>query len=294
MPTTAICCDCGKKCQGERCRACFLEQHRSPPATCFKCGKEFRRNSTMNYKRGRPKYCSRDCSFAALRDGERRTGKAKVCLPRLTRRLIAWFDGWENDSIRPGPKTGRCECCKKGFYRKKAKQKYCSTICRNLAPKSEQIARPRVVTCCHCGKKAVKKRKGNHTWACFKCRQQTIRRSRKTQSLKRRGSERFRTRCRKFGGFFNPRCKAQDIYTADRYKCQQCGRTVVHDKTNWNRQDAATVDHHPVPLSRGGDHDWHNVRTCCRRCNTKKGNDWDRQRLLTFGKKLARPIGGGK
>lgn len=293
MAVASQCQDCGKDCTGKQCRACYLERHRSPLATCLKCGKEFRRYSTNNYNAERPKYCSRDCSFAALRDGERRTGKAKVCMPRLTRELITWFDGWEKDSSRPGPKIGKCEYCEKAFYRKEAEQKYCSTSCRHLAPRPKHIARPRVVTCCRCGKKAVKRRKGNHAWACLKCRQQTIRLTRKTQRRKRKGSERFRSRCRKFGGFFNPRCKAEQIYAADGYKCQQCGRAVVHDKTNWNRQDAATVDHHPVPLSRGGDHDWHNVRTCCRRCNTEKGNDWDGQRLLSFGVNQANPNGGG-
>jgi 5-methylcytosine-specific restriction endonuclease McrA len=43
---------------------------------------------------------------------------------------------------------------------------------------------------------------------------------------------------------------------------------------------SATVDHHPIPLSKGGDHDWHNVRCACKRCNELKGNKWNGQMRL--------------
>jgi 5-methylcytosine-specific restriction endonuclease McrA len=44
----------------------------------------------------------------------------------------------------------------------------------------------------------------------------------------------------------------------------------------------ATVDHHPIPLSKGGDHDWHNVRCAHRKCNSEKRDRWDGQRRLAF------------
>jgi 5-methylcytosine-specific restriction endonuclease McrA len=33
-------------------------------------------------------------------------------------------------------------------------------------------------------------------------------------------------------------------------------------------------------LSKGGDHDWHNVRCACRQCNSRKSDAWDGQRRL--------------
>jgi 5-methylcytosine-specific restriction endonuclease McrA len=46
---------------------------------------------------------------------------------------------------------------------------------------------------------------------------------------------------------------------------------------SYHHPRAATVDHFPVPLSRGGDHDWDNVRCACRKCNCEKGAQWDKQ-----------------
>jgi 5-methylcytosine-specific restriction endonuclease McrA len=51
-----------------------------------------------------------------------------------------------------------------------------------------------------------------------------------------------------------------------------------------NHPMEATVDHYPIPLSKGGDHDWHNVKCAHRKCNSERGNKWDGQRRLAFAR----------
>jgi 5-methylcytosine-specific restriction endonuclease McrA len=63
--------------------------------------------------------------------------------------------------------------------------------------------------------------------------------------------------------------------------CHIC-RKKTHKIYSSHDPLSATVDHHPIPLSKGGDHDWHNVRCACKRCNELKGNKWDGQRRLSL------------
>ena len=289
MAVASQCRDCGKDCTGSQCRSCFLDGKRCPSAICKKCGKTFRRGRQNNYKKGAPKYCSRECSFAALKDGERRSGRARCCLPTLTRELISWFDNWEAERKRCvqskeeyDKNIRKCKTCKKDMLPRKTRKgwrvqkKYCSEDCF-----AKRLPTLKELQCRTCGKTIRRWTKCGHA-TCKLCKKQSQVKQRKLRRKRMRGSERFRSRCRKFGGYFNSKCKAENIYERDEYRCHVCGRQCVLDKEDWNRHDCATVDHHPVPLSKGGDHDWHNVRTCCRRCNTNKGNDWDGQKLISF------------
>jgi len=292
------CVDCGNPCWGEQCRKCYISKHRVPESTCLKCGKAFSRYRQYNYSKNEPKYCSRECSFKALADGERTTGLQRVVLPELTKDLVGWFNGWEIERKVAGraikahqANTCKCQKCKKEMpaIRKRhgfIYRKYCSEECR-----SKRLPKLMDLQCKTCGKTIRRWTKCGHA-TCKPCKKRALAKQRKLHRNRRKGSERFRSRCRKFGGYFNPTCKAEGIYKRDNYRCHMCGRQCVIDKINWNRPNCATVDHHPVPLSKGGDHDWHNVRTCCRRCNTKKGNAWSGQKLFSFGPAVA-PNGGG-
>ena len=53
------------------------------------------------------------------------------------------------------------------------------------------------------------------------------------------------------------------ILIRDNYQCQYCGKQL----TDWS----ATIDH-VVPKSKGGQWSWHNLVTCCEKCNQAKGN----------------------
>lgn len=259
MASDTGCCDCGKKCTGKQCRACYLEQHRSPPATCLKCGKEFRRNSTRNYKADRPKYCSRNCSFAALRDGERTTGRAKVCLPKLTRQLIEWFDGWEKSADIKIIKV--VQCTRKGCVatfpersRKGKRRRYCSVKCWNSdAHPPQPLVRGK---CRQCNKDVVAKRKSVYCKSCLRKRS--------------RGGRKTRKRCQRFGTFFNAQVRSLDVFRRDGWRCQLCLKKVSV-RVPVNHPLRATIDH-IKPISLGGDHDWINVQCACRKCNVRKSN----------------------
>jgi 5-methylcytosine-specific restriction endonuclease McrA len=53
------------------------------------------------------------------------------------------------------------------------------------------------------------------------------------------------------------------LFARDRHVCAYCG-SQMHDSD-------LTVEH-ILPVSRGGRHEWTNVVTACRSCNTRKGN----------------------
>jgi 5-methylcytosine-specific restriction endonuclease McrA len=53
------------------------------------------------------------------------------------------------------------------------------------------------------------------------------------------------------------------LFVRDRHVCAYCGTHFVEGEL--------TVEH-IQPVSRGGRHDWTNVVTACRSCNTRKGN----------------------
>jgi 5-methylcytosine-specific restriction endonuclease McrA len=70
------------------------------------------------------------------------------------------------------------------------------------------------------------------------------------------------------------RLSRRSIFARDHFTCQYCG-TVGRD---------LTLDH-VTPRHNGGPSTWENLVTCCRRCNTKKGD----RALAHSGMNLRRP-----
>lgn len=66
----------------------------------------------------------------------------------------------------------------------------------------------------------------------------------------------------------------RSIFARDNYTCQYCGITGKD----------LTIDH-VIPKRMGGPMTWENLVTCCRKCNTKKGD----KLADKIGMKLARP-----
>ncbi len=59
-----------------------------------------------------------------------------------------------------------------------------------------------------------------------------------------------------------------EIFIRDKWRCHIC-KQQVRDIPNHPRE--ATLDH-VIPLSKGGSHTYKNLKTCCRKCNSDKGN----------------------
>lgn len=262
MAVASQCQDCGKTCNGKQCRSCYIESHRVPEATCLKCGKVFRRHRQYNYNKNKPKFCSRECRYKALADGECTTGRAKYCLPKLTRQLITWFDDWAAEPKRSCRRTTKCKNCNKKMWatnRNGKRRLFCCLECRH--------SYRTIVACVDCGTKVLSNNDSGKL--CCRCQ--------RTRSKKNHPSK-IRKRCNKFGVAFNPQVKPGEVFRRDGYKCQECGRKTT-TKVSGTHNRRATVDH-IVPLSKGGSHEWHNVQCLCMRCNVRKSNKYVGQRRM--------------
>ena len=229
---------------------------------CKRCG-----NKLANTKQSA--YCSRACAGLDARE-RKRPVCGKTIAERLAFDLGSWFHAW--DMRRPGkfnptirmPRR-KCQVCGKSCS--KPKSLCCSVECKLQWSGS----RP----CRDCGVD-VPDAILTGPATCTECKRKRAKAARKRKA---RGYTKYRTRCRRFGGHYNSKCKRKEILERDNYVCHLCKRKCK--KTSDPKDPkAATVDHHPIPLSKGGDHDWHNVRCACRSCNTKKSNSWNGQQRL--------------
>lgn len=94
--------------------------------------------------------------------------------------------------------------------------------------------------------------------------------SRCKHMVKRRNNK-FRTRCRKYGVYYDPNVKRADVIKRDGGVCQICGKMCDPNDRRWGTfgPDSPTVDH-IIPLARGGAHTWNNVQCVCAICNSYK------------------------
>ena len=73
------------------------------------------------------------------------------------------------------------------------------------------------------------------------------------------------------------RVSRHKIYKRDNHECVYCG----------TKQDLS-IDH-VIPRSRGGDNSWGNLVSCCKKCNSKKGNRTPEEANMKFIKKVEVP-----
>jgi len=270
-----------RKAQGHRfCgRACMREALRPIAKNCIECGKQFRRSPKgPNGKNDKALYCSKPCYFTALRAGRVLQDKAAIERGRWHRGgryasapSVRWARTLDH-AMRGVHQHGAglwealaatkwCEAC--GNACKPGASRFCSYECNKNWREPRQ---------CKCGETVENASPFGRPPHCEECRK-------KSRRIQRRMFRDYRRRCRTYGGHFNGLVKPIDVFKRDRYVCHIC-----HKKTHkvFHSKDplSATVDHHPIPLSKGGDHDWHNVRCACKRCNELKGNKWDGQRRL--------------
>lgn len=275
-PVPRACAECTR----DAVRMCYWHY------TCKDCGGSFSRESGTGRMRVRCNACRKE--FKARQEKSRRLD----CLPVIR----------------------QCVACKKTFTAKDARARYCSQECVALirfGPKPKckscggSVASRHTkecrrcylaskkglfaeITCNNCGKVAKKKKwKGISpkycSRACFFNSIQTRpekERERSREYARNRGGTTHRKRCIKFGGFYNAKVTRLAVLRAGLWRCYICG-SKVSDDLPANHKRKATIDH-IVPLEKGGPHDWHNVKACCRRCNLSKQAKWDGQHVLDF------------
>lgn len=60
-----------------------------------------------------------------------------------------------------------------------------------------------------------------------------------------------------------PKFSRKNVYLRDNYTCQYCGKHFEYNDLTYD---------HLQPRSKGGKTQWDNIVTCCKECNSKKGN----------------------
>lgn len=223
------------------------------------CGKPIKRNGGSKDAR---KYCTKKCYFDAVRAG---TQQFKGRVHDVWAALVDWAYTW--DAERPKPRLSRdrkprhaCQHC--GKECNVSGTRFCSLSCTK-AWRGDRL--------CKCGA-VVPNSSAFSRPACEACKRDLRRQKKRMYGC-------YRRRCRTYGGHFNPNVKPRGVFVRDGWRCHICGKkTSKFFRLSDPR--SATVDHHPIPLSKGGDHDWHNVRCACFACNTLKGARWDGQMRL--------------
>jgi 5-methylcytosine-specific restriction endonuclease McrA len=76
------------------------------------------------------------------------------------------------------------------------------------------------------------------------------------------------------------RYSKQNVFARDRWVCQYCGRP---------RPPSELTQDHVIPKSQGGRTCWENVVTCCKTCNSQKGNRTPEQARMTLRARPQRP-----
>jgi len=233
------------------------QQKKRPKPICRRCGCSFSRRHSRNDSNI---YCSKVCFFAAVNAGEQQfVGRVRDAWAGF----VDWAYEWEpqrprkRKDYKPRP---ACEVC--GVEVNNRRSKCCSYECKKAWRGPRQ---------CKCGS-IVQNATLFGRPHCVVCR-------RRSKALQRRMFGCYRRRCRTYGGLFNPTVRPKDVFERARWRCHVCGRKTSK-VFSYKDPRSATVDHHPIPLSKGGDHDWHNVRCACKQCNETKSNKWDRQPLL--------------
>ena len=249
-----------------------------PTIQCRWCGKE-----TKDPNQSR--YCSRECFFEARKAGKQAWDRTKqlesiwhrggrwACAPsrkpvqEMRTNLLRFLAGVARAYSCAAKKAKACEICGADCYGTEAR--FCSLSCIGKSK--------REVPCCRCGISCVV-HGTSKVKMCESCRR-TVKAAIRRRNKKQTGT--YRKRCRIYGGSHNAEVTRRKVFERDGWRCHVCKRKTLRHWSN-NHPREATVDHHPIPLSRGGDHDWHNVRCACRQCNAEKSNTWDGQKRLTL------------
>jgi hypothetical protein len=82
----------------------------------------------------------------------------------------------------------------------------------------------------------------------------------------------IRSRCRKYGVYYDPSVTPEKVFKRDHYRCGICGLYCIKGDTSWNGHFGAyspTIDH-IVALANGGSHTWDNVQCAHAICNSNK------------------------
>ena len=255
---------CGKYCT-EICCYQYKEKHRKlrkrknhgkkerGPFICQNCKVEYK---TLRSEGEGEIYCSRDCAFAH-----------KSINKKVPFTLIHFK---------------QCSACNSAFITKYKNRIYCSEDCCRKTNNQNALSyaikkhhrEGKIHRCVVCdspycllyGTKQMKYCSDE----CFK-KSEVYRHQRKLHNIRKRMIVDDYE-------YFSP----YEIFERDKWRCQACGRKTPWRLCGTYKDNAPELDH-IIPLSKYGGHIRSNVRLCCRKCNSMKGNGSLNDQLLLIG-----------
>jgi len=88
----------------------------------------------------------------------------------------------------------------------------------------------------------------------------------------RRSNTSIKRRCKKYGVYYDPKVKSEEVFKRDGYRCMICGLACNKEDNTWSEwmgPYSPTVDH-IIALANGGTHTWDNVQCAHAICNSYK------------------------
>lgn len=232
---------------------------------CEKCGREFERNSGVNFDHIKCKcMCApvKPTKFRYVEWHGKKYTKTQFC--KLHSININTFNARLKSgmTIEDAVKSEfllTCEICGKQFVSDRPWRKYCGSTCQNRSAHGKGPYRePYTTKCVVCGNEfeAVKR---NAKTCSQHCREALARidRNRRYKNLKRLGK-------------FDESVTLENVYKKFNGICQGCGKKLTFECSCLS-DNYPSIDH-VIPLSKGGVHEWQNVQLLCRRCNCIKAD----------------------
>lgn len=229
------------------------------------------------------KYCSKRCFADARKAGKQSWDRTSqmVAMERSCaiqrrpsakglRAVLNGFRGFMQRLSRLRRQLS-CRCLNCGNHHVRDRSDFCGDECRR--------AYRWLTECRRCSRVFITVGGGgSKKRLCRQCKKEALKQERR-RIKKDCGT--YKKRCLKYGGYYNREVTRPKVFSRDQWRCHVCRKKTLRFWAN-NHPREATVDHFPIPLSHGGDHDWHNVRCACRKCNSERGNKWDGQKRLVL------------
>lgn len=230
------------------CRAMTKTRGVPKPRPCQRCGAQFQPKAYENST-----HCSRSCSHLAVAE---RQGEGRYS-------VLPWR---------------RCLQCGQEFYKRGA-AKLCGEACAKAWARAYHHRRTgsaakhalQVKACIECGEPFTYSRYSRPRIVCStRCGHRRFARLNPDAHAARKAKDRAVRRAREEAAATSQLVVPWRVFVRDRWLCWLCGGKVARGRRH-PYPDAPTLDH-VVPLSRGGDHSYENVRLAHSRCNVGRGN----------------------
>lgn len=246
------CCslECSQKLCGQKSTDRSVEK---TTHVCANCGKQYRAK-----RYDRVSFCGRACAAEYKRkqgeEGERKRAEQKSAERAAKRRTCL-----------------RCGC----EFKPKASEQYCSDECRkarNSAKGREQYAQRRgslAQAVCKCCGVTFEPQRGNGAMFCSRRCAKRYGNREKSRTFNGRGRAALREHYGDEWRKHYERINQAKVHERDGYVCGICGGAI--DRYEKSPVPTSPSVDHIVPLSKGGDHTYSNVRSAHFWCNSKRG-----------------------